>query len=404
MAAGRLPEACRAARREVREGDPAAWIALVTVNARSPGCIASADAEALLSWARAGAEAEAWRGAAAEWLASQGRTPDALRLLDAPGHDDARMRVLVASGAGEATLDAAAVVRLRGPDVLACRLLALDALARGDLLAADEDARCGELGADAAELRRLQAEARDRAGAAAEAAEAYESLKLPIHLAALRYQVEPTDPEAARGTLAGLAGAPAALHRVWLARCTGAPVDPRDLPQLDESPDARLARALLEPAAADLDWLSGLPGSIAAAVHVQVLSARGQPDAAVARLVATIEADPASLPLRRLAQRLRVPGAAESISKLDPDHLRIRGDRGPRDTPWCGVLGPVAREPVPRGEDPVGTAVRAALALPTRAAGLDALGALSAPEREGLAALRWAVAMGSAAEPEGGQP
>ena len=101
-----------------------------------------------------------------------------------------------------------------------------------------------------------------------------------------------------------------------------------------------------------------------------------------------------------------VEGALAAWAALDPDHVRLSGVHDDREVPWAVVApwtwaascGARARDrrcaaDAPRGADDVGTAWRAAAALPA-AARLDTLAALQArsPTLHGLATERWRLA------------
>lgn len=419
LLAGRAVEACLGAKGRVvaPEADEEDWRLLLRAAARAKGCISEEDGDALAAWGALGAEAERWRGPRAEWMASRGDVEGALALLATPGHDDARLRVAMAAGKGDLAKEAAEGALLLHPtDVLACRHVAQDALVAGDLLVALEAADCG--GARSPELRRLRGDALDRAGETSEAEAAYREAGATVHLAALLYQ-EPSSQEGgtpervaeARALLAGDPAPPAALHRVWLALMQG---EAPSLRGLDQSVEATVARGAALPRDADAAFLSAVdavPGAPAAVVRARLAAARGDRKGMEVALDRALAADPAAEPVHRARVALRleaggdVKGALDAWAAQDPDHVRLRGSRGPRDLPWAAIapwtwaeLAPRCGDPrcgegAPAGADAVGAAWRDALVRPEWTDRLDALAKLQAdrPELERLPAERLRV-------------
>ncbi|MFZ5482583.1 MAG: hypothetical protein ACOZNI_37820 [Myxococcota bacterium] len=359
--------ACRGFAARARQGEDA-WLGLLTAAARGGACLSDADGDALAAWG--GPE---WAGARAEWAHRRGR-PVALT----EGFPASRLRIAVAKGRFDRDLADAALAE-EPRDGLACWIVARASLEAGDLLAATEQAACD--GTRNAKLSRVIGEALDAAGDVEGAVAAFREAGADEHAAAVLL---------AEGRLAearALATAPpAVLLRGWIDHAEGRPVD---VAPLGDTPEERILTAL---ATGDAGRLDGLDGPEAAVARARIT---GDPSG----LARAIAADPALEPLHRAAKAL---GGRSAWDAVDPDHARLRGARGDRDLPWA-VIAPWPPLPAPRGEDEIGRAWRAAVALPDRTARIDALAALQAahPELVGLAAARYAAAAGLDARPPG---
>ncbi|MDP2315948.1 MAG: hypothetical protein Q8P41_23835 [Pseudomonadota bacterium] len=420
---GQLPAACVGAKARVATGgDEEDWrvLLLVAARARPAECLPVADGDALAAWA---ASREAWRGARAEWLSRGGAHDEADAVLGPGGDDSARLRLALARGDGAAARLAAEGALVEEPrDVLACRTLALAALADGDAAWAIETTACGGLGERAPELVRLRAEALDRAGEYSAAEASYALAKADVHRAALLYQENPT-PErlaaAARLLAPGPDGRtpPAALHALWMARLQGAE---GTVEGLDASLPAAVARVVVRGAAEDVEAVKDAPGAPAAIARAEVAATHGDRAATEAALADALAAAPAAEPVHRarVALLLQVDGDVEAAladwAARDPDHVAAVGRRGPRDLPWAALVTPTwddlrARHPdarmhidAPAGVDAIGAAIRSARALPEPAARSDALAVLLAthPDLDALVVERYRSAPAPTSVPD----
>jgi hypothetical protein len=398
-----------------RAGEDDAWTGLLRAAARSPGCAPDDVGARLVAWAMdpaAPARHTAWRGAAAEWAAAHGRVAEAQAWLAAPGEDGARMRVALAAHDDAAAAEAAEGALLADPrDVLACRLVAGHALARGDVLGALEAARCG--GERAQALLRVEADALARAELWTDAAGAYQAAGANVHAAAILYQQVATPDARARASalLAAGHGPAEALHRGWLALLAGERVPADVLAAAGRTPPAAHLRAVAEPyrlSPEDRALLEGADHARAKVALARSRAATGDRAGALAALDAARALDPASEPVNRASVALRVAlglptdAALAAWAALDPDHVRLRGASDDREVPWaalapwswreaCGATrDPRCAADAPRGADAVGAAWREAAALPP-AQRLEAIAALQAraPDLPRLAAERW---------------
>ncbi len=407
----RAAEACAAARHAVATyGGEDDWRAFLRASSRAVGgaCLSSADGGALAQWAAATPERAArWRGERAEWAAANADVDAALTMLADPGVDAARLRVALRRDDAAAAIDAAEGALLDDPgDGLACRVLAERALAGGDLLAAEDAARCA--GTVTPPLSRVRAEAAERSGRPAEAATLWRAAGRDLHAAVVLYQDVPGGADAALPLLRD--GPMDRLHRGWLALATGGVPD---LMALGGTPFDALLRVAADPAGASPELVASLPTGDAAAevLRARALAARGDRDGAVAALAAARRVATAVEPVHRaevavrVALELEVDPALFDWAAQDPDHVRLRGGVS-REAPWAAVAPWAwddlrrrtgdrrARADAPAGQDAIGAAWRAAAALPDHLDRLDALTELqdAHPELGALPGERWRLA------------
>lgn len=408
LLAGRAAEACRGWKAKLVSGDEDEdWRGLLTAAARAPGCLSDADGDALAAWGAAPERAEAWRGARAEWAAARKDTAAAKALLVAPGFDGARLRVLLAAGEGAGVREAAEGALAEHPDdVLACRTAADASLREGDLLRAIEASECG--GVKAPELARMRGDALDAARRFADAEAVYREAGATVHLAALLYQEAPTPARIAeaRALLDGDPSPPAALHRAWIALLRG---ERPDVAGLDHSAPAALVRVV----AGSKGDLQGLEGAAARVAGARLAAAKGDAPAVEEALSDALAEEPDLEPVHRARVALRrqlggdVDAAVAAWRARDPDHVRLRGARGPRDVPWAAIAPWPPLDPAECwGRDEVGDAWRAAMERTSRPARLDALASLQAvhPELEEVAAQRHFVELGGEGLDAGAAP
>ena len=369
---GRLFEACAGFKQRVKASvESDRWPQLLLAAARDPNCLPAAQGDQL-SWF--GADKPEWTDAIAEWNAAHGG------LVPTEGLSaSTRLRLaLRGTDSGAVRRAATEAFEANRADTFACAIFVRDAIDRGELAEAANQALCGMT----SEMGRLRAEALDAGGDYERAIGAYDSSGFTLHAAAILYQSlgQPGDALMRMDDPVP----PVFVHRGWMAVMQG---ETPDVSALDASPESTMLRAIAGDARA-LAELPGLPG-----IEPKLLAARlGGDPALVEVVVALAPASRAVLCLDWTINHAR-PGGAPRLANADPDHLALAGDPGRREAPLAAILPGALRAQcdgtVPAGTDAVGNAWRAALKLNPISRG-EALRELQAahPELRVLARVR----------------
>lgn len=303
------------------------------------------------------------------------------------GHE-ARLRALSMLGQ-DASVEAAAILKLAPDHDEACEVVARHELAQGDLSAVRATVgACTKAGAGGPILPRLLGQAADAAGRYEEARDAYTRSGANLHAAAIISQEGLPDPQGEVASAIADQAPPAALQGVWVNLIRG------DLPaataaarRLDGSgmpgPEAAIAVAAGLLAAGDAEGarakVAGFQSAEALTLLARADAVLGDDDAAERAFAAAVAAQPWNLDLHRerlafLATRRKgaVPEAVRAVVALDPVTLGLVRAWRHRDAPWV-ALAPSAWPVLPERDvsglllacvvDPVGVDERALAAL-----------------------------------------